>query len=411
MAYDLMSVLDERRENIQRATAGEPPIICRRRNGVNGRPLVSVGVTCYNQRDFIAYAIESILKQVVDFTYELVIADDCSTDGTREIVQKYAQEFPETVRLILQEKNVGVRKQSLDLKESCRGVFRAHLEGDDYWTKDQTLKSLIDFLETHEEYIAVAGRVAIVDELNKITKFPYADIKNTYKMDGDYTLEDFENWLLPSHTGSLVYRNFYYQCGSSWLERYEDTFLPGDRKTALYLVLHGKIRILDTTVSARRILLNSEENFTATMKRLYPYSLVFDWMTEAEQYASKLYDTELDLSASKDKQFAYAVRRGLRNPNSSSLAQIEALKGRMGNPSRQYKLVGALTVDMFKSRVKRKGLSNTIKFVLKTALKKISKIKKSKKDVPGIGIANRDAKVLFGKHASPMTHKTDELTV
>ena len=51
--------------------------------------LVSVVVSCYNQRGYIEACLDSILSQDVSFPYELIVSDDCSTDGTQEVLLNY----------------------------------------------------------------------------------------------------------------------------------------------------------------------------------------------------------------------------------------------------------------------------------------------------------------------------------
>src|ERR1700730_5170977 len=71
-------------------------------------PLVSVLMITYNQANYIAAAIEGVLNQEVPFQYELVIGEDCSTDGTREIVSTYQKNYPEIIRVITSDRNVGM---------------------------------------------------------------------------------------------------------------------------------------------------------------------------------------------------------------------------------------------------------------------------------------------------------------
>ena len=79
------------------------------------RPLISVCLITYNHEKYIRKAIEGVLQQQTEFSFELIIAEDCSTDNTRKIVQEYADKFPTTIRLILQQKNVGPADNFIDL--------------------------------------------------------------------------------------------------------------------------------------------------------------------------------------------------------------------------------------------------------------------------------------------------------
>jgi glycosyltransferase involved in cell wall biosynthesis len=74
-------------------------------------PLVSVKMITYNHAPYIAKAIEGVLNQKVNFPIELVIGEDCSTDGTREIVSDYQKKYPDIIRVITSDKNVGMKKK------------------------------------------------------------------------------------------------------------------------------------------------------------------------------------------------------------------------------------------------------------------------------------------------------------
>ena len=115
-------------------------------------PLLSVCLITYNHKDYIAQAIEGVLMQKVNFTWELIIADDCSTDGTREIILEYKERYPEFIKLMLQPNNVGPARNWLDLISAPKSKYIAYIEGDDYWTDPLKLRKQIDFLESEPAY-------------------------------------------------------------------------------------------------------------------------------------------------------------------------------------------------------------------------------------------------------------------
>src|SRR4026207_1049489 len=97
-------------------------------------PKVSVYLITFNQAQFIAKALESVLMQKTVFDYEIVVGDDCSTDGTIEILKSYQQRHPQKLKLVLHNENVGMMRNALDVLANCTGEYIACLEGDDYWT-------------------------------------------------------------------------------------------------------------------------------------------------------------------------------------------------------------------------------------------------------------------------------------
>ena len=83
---------------------------------------IEVSVCCitYNQDAFIATAIESFLMQNTDFGFEIIIGEDCSTDNTRDIVLNYGKKYPDKIRVITSENNVGVVANELRVLQACK---------------------------------------------------------------------------------------------------------------------------------------------------------------------------------------------------------------------------------------------------------------------------------------------------
>ena len=88
----------------------------------------------YNQQRYIAQAINSALDQRTTFPIEIIVGEDCSTDGTREIVTELAKANPDRIRLRLAEENQGGKLNFVRTLEQARGEYVVILEGDDYFT-------------------------------------------------------------------------------------------------------------------------------------------------------------------------------------------------------------------------------------------------------------------------------------
>jgi glycosyltransferase involved in cell wall biosynthesis len=117
------------------------------------KPILSVCLITYNHKKFIAQSIESVLNQKINFVFELIIADDFSTDGTTEIVQKYAHDYPNVIRQLSRTKNIGPAENFIELLASATGKYIAYIEGDDYWSDPLKLQKQVDFLEANEAYV------------------------------------------------------------------------------------------------------------------------------------------------------------------------------------------------------------------------------------------------------------------
>ena len=120
---------------------------------------IEVSICCitYNHVDFIRDAINSFINQKTTFNYEILIHDDCSTDGTTEILSEYEKKYPNLIRVIYESKN----QFSLEEKKAlimdltvpfAKGKYIAICEGDDFWCDENKLQKQYDILESHEEY-------------------------------------------------------------------------------------------------------------------------------------------------------------------------------------------------------------------------------------------------------------------
>ena len=122
---------------------------------------LSICVVTYNHEDYIREALESALKQKCSFHYEIVIGEDCSADNTLAICENYAQQYPDKIRLLHRETNLGMMNNFVATLNACEGEYVALLEGDDYWTAEDKLARQVEFLEKHDEYSISSHNVNI----------------------------------------------------------------------------------------------------------------------------------------------------------------------------------------------------------------------------------------------------------
>lgn len=115
-------------------------------------PHVSVLILTYNQELYIRQCIDSVLEQVTDFAFEIIIGEDCGTDQTRNICIEYQKKFPEKIKLLLQDTNQGVIINYRDVLNLCSGKYIAQCGGDDYWCMNNKLQLQYEFLESKNEF-------------------------------------------------------------------------------------------------------------------------------------------------------------------------------------------------------------------------------------------------------------------
>lgn len=113
--------------------------------------LVTIIVTAYNQADVLPNALNSILNQKCDFDYEILIGDDCSTDNTRDICNKYMESYPDKIRTIHYETNGGIAKNFVLTLTQARGKYISNCASDDFWHNENKLQLQVDFLKNNPD--------------------------------------------------------------------------------------------------------------------------------------------------------------------------------------------------------------------------------------------------------------------
>lgn len=116
---------------------------------------VSVIVITYNQETTIAQTLDSVLNQECDFSYEVIVSDDCSDDRTGEICRDYATRFPDVIRLFSNDVNKGVLRNYYDSVLKARGEYICDLAGDDFWVDKGKLQKQSELLDKDKDIVMV----------------------------------------------------------------------------------------------------------------------------------------------------------------------------------------------------------------------------------------------------------------
>jgi glycosyltransferase involved in cell wall biosynthesis len=207
---------------------------------------VSVVILTYNQKNFIGQAIESALAQQTDFDCEILVGDDCSTDGAREVIAAYAAQYPDQVKAVLHAKNLGQNGlfNTIETLKLAQGQYIAPMDGDDYWTDPLKLQKQVNYMETHLDFSACFHNALIT----------YEDGLDSHELNAPdqkrvVTVEDLvgedEIWFMA--TSAVMFKN--------GLMHYPDWFLrssSGDIPRYVILAKQGSIGYLPDTMSVYR---------------------------------------------------------------------------------------------------------------------------------------------------------------
>lgn len=206
---------------------------------------LSVLVMTYNHARYIRQALDSVLMQQCNFDWEVLVSEDCSTDGTREIVLDYQQRHPERIRLLLSEQNVASNWIVRRGIEAAKGKYIALLDGDDYWSASDKLQKQADFLDSHPDCALCFHNAETLDE------------------DG---VQPARLWTSPNHRRTSMLEdilggNFIATCSTLFrrglfgaVPEWYDSFFPiTDWPLHILNAEHGTIGYIDETLGVYRI--------------------------------------------------------------------------------------------------------------------------------------------------------------
>jgi glycosyltransferase involved in cell wall biosynthesis len=209
-------------------------------NSASQIPKVSVVTITYNQDKYVAQTLDGFIEQETDFPYEVVVADDCSTDKTPEIIAKYASKYPHIFRVLPRKNNMGSWENFVDALKHTKGEYIALCEGDDYWTDPKKLQLQADFLDSHKDYVINFHLVDVFFEGKPEERsiFPAENSRSDFS-----TMALLKGNFI--QTNSVMYRRQDYS-------NLPDSVTPGDWYLHLYHAQFGKIGFIGKVMSAYR---------------------------------------------------------------------------------------------------------------------------------------------------------------
>lgn len=214
---------------------------------------VSVLVPTYQHVRYIEQCLDGILMQRTSFPVEVLVGEDESADGTREICQRYAARYPDRIRLFLRERKDVIhihgrptgRSNFLRLLAEARGDHVAICEGDDYWTDPLKLQRQVEAMRSNEHWSACFHQVSLRFEAEPHEAgrvFPPGP------MSVEYRTEDLlRPWFIP--TCSLLFKRS--SCAD--LPPWTRTTLSLDIPLILLSSLTGPIGLVEGVMGVYRI--------------------------------------------------------------------------------------------------------------------------------------------------------------
>ena len=172
-------------------------------------PFVSIICTVFNKEPWLKKTIDSFLAQQTEFSFEIILVDDASTDGSRSIIQDYQENYPNLIRAFYQDENQGIAKTWVAICKEARGKYIARCDGDDFWIDPLKLQKQVDLLESkpdckwsntdfdiydeHGNFVSKAGfanhTIPLADTYEKMLATRGFTMASTWLVDRDLMLE------------------------------------------------------------------------------------------------------------------------------------------------------------------------------------------------------------------------------
>ena len=232
--------------------------------------MISVVVITYNQESTISRTLDSILMQQCHVPIEIVIGEDCSTDHTRAICERYVQKHPDIIRLICNQQNKGIVDNYFDCLLACRGKYIADCAGDDFWTDPQKLEKEVCVMEANNNVTMVITNWQYFEEESQKT-IPSRQRHHVPVTPG----RDLLKAIITQHNMSVfhlctalyradVFRKAYEE--DTFLFRNKD-FCSEDIQIAFSMALHGDIAYLPDITLSYSLGQNTVSNSTDDVKQ------------------------------------------------------------------------------------------------------------------------------------------------
>lgn len=170
---------------------------------------LSVLMPSYNRANYITQAVNSVLAQKTNFGIKLIITDDCSTDGTVELIKNLQEKYPEKIEIILSEKNERLLSNILKAQKRVETEYFCVLDPDDYYTDENFLQKAVDYLEAHRDFSIYSSNCMMLFEDNTKKPFIKTKTKRAVFNFGDLLADR----AIITQTAGSIFRNVVYKNG------------------------------------------------------------------------------------------------------------------------------------------------------------------------------------------------------
>ena len=276
--------------------------------------LVSILCATYNHVNYIKKCLDGFVLQQTSFSFEAIVHDDASTDGTTEIIRDYAKKYPSIIKPVFEKENLWSRHDGSLTRALCsniRGKYIATCDGDDYWTDPLKLQKQIEFLENHTDYSMVHTGFDYIDKNGISIPTPEDSLYSTMK---DRIKNGYIWDYLLVHSSFILYSTMVCRAVV-----FKNETMGIDHGVFMSCARQGKVHYLPEVTTSYRILGNSfmrsnqskiiKSINNAVYKQLYYYC-------SASNYTDSYY------------RYNFRVRVAVADSILSSFAHYSSIKGK-----------------------------------------------------------------------------------
>lgn len=271
-------------------------------------PHVSVWCATYNQVDYLEKALDGFAIQQTDFPFEVVVHDDASTDGTTELLERYAAKHPDLIRPLYEQvnqNNLVSRYMDVFLFPGLTSKYVAICEGDDFWTDPIKLQKQYDYMEAHPDCsLCVTGFALCDDAGNPVEDSPNASTLPDYER--DYSVEE-----IIAGGGELFATASMFFRLSDALEMPAWYFEApvGDYSQAICLALRGRVHLIPDVTCTYRTMAKGSWSATESLRLNSGVNGRLIKMYRAiDEYTGGAYHAALEERIVKTCEWAYTNR-------------------------------------------------------------------------------------------------------
>ena len=209
---------------------------------------LSIVVITYNQEQFISQTLDSIIRQKCDFEFEIIIGDDCSKDGTRNILASYQKKYPNIIKPIYNERNLGIVLNYFNAISHCTGEYIMECGGDDWFEEDKIMHQI--------QYLDSNLNIGLCYGLSKIYNHTKQKFEKNILGKAGANFESLLNEdFIPAST--ICFRRKLFEDYISDINPVEKDWLMEDYPLVLWFSINSEIGFLDEILLNYRVLPNS----------------------------------------------------------------------------------------------------------------------------------------------------------